>query len=623
MIAPSALAAEDAQQRILERHVEARRAGVALPPGAAAQLVVDAPRLVPLGADDVQAAGGDHRVVPPLPFLAQLRDLRVLLLGRELGVVAQHEDRRLDAAAQHDVGAAARHVGGDGDHLRPARLRDDLGLAGVLLGVQHLVRQLLLLEVLRQQLRVLDRRRAHQHRLPALVAVLDVGDDRVDLLLEGAEHEVVLVLAHHRLVRRDDHGLEVVDLLELEGLGVRRPGHAGELAVHPEVVLEGDRGERLVLALDRHAFLRLHRLVQAVGPAAAGHQPAGELVDDDDLAVLHHVLLVAQEQHVSLERRVEVVHQRDVVRVVEAGAGRQQARIGEDLLGVLVAFLGQQHLPPLLVDPEIAGALLLGLARELGHEVVEAVVERDVVLGLPRDDQRRARLVDQDRVDLVDDRVREPALHPLARLVDHVVAQVVEAELVVGAVGDVGGVGDLLLVVRHLRQVDADGEAEEPVDPAHPVGVALGEVVVDRHHVHALAGERVEIRGQRGDQRLALAGAHFRDLAVVQHHPADQLDVEVAHLQDPLAGLADDGERLGEQRVERFAALDALPERGGLRLQLVVGQRGDRRLEGVDLPDGLRVLLQQAFVAAAEDAGEDIGNHRGVRYGRRRRKDKG
>jgi hypothetical protein len=31
--------------------------------------------------------------------------------------------------------------------------------------------------------------------------------------------------------------------------------------------------------------------------------------------------------------------------------------------------------------------------------------------------------------------------------VDHVVAQVVEAELVVGAVGDVGGVGGLLLLV--------------------------------------------------------------------------------------------------------------------------------------------------------------------------------
>src|SRR6267142_2084812 len=62
-----ALAAEDAQQVVLEREVEVRRAGVALAPGAAAQLVVDAARLVTLGADDVQAA--------------QLHDLLVLGLG--------------------------------------------------------------------------------------------------------------------------------------------------------------------------------------------------------------------------------------------------------------------------------------------------------------------------------------------------------------------------------------------------------------------------------------------------------------------------------------------------------------------------------------------------------------
>jgi hypothetical protein len=51
-------------------------------------------------------------------------------------------DLLLDVAAQHDVGAAARHVGGDGDHPGAAGLGHDLGLAGVLLGVEHLVRQL-------------------------------------------------------------------------------------------------------------------------------------------------------------------------------------------------------------------------------------------------------------------------------------------------------------------------------------------------------------------------------------------------------------------------------------------------------------------------------------------------
>ncbi len=77
-----ALAAEDAQQRILEREIEARRSRVALAAGAAAQLVVDAPRLVPLGADDVQAARLDDVVVAHLPVAAQLVDLAFLLRRR-------------------------------------------------------------------------------------------------------------------------------------------------------------------------------------------------------------------------------------------------------------------------------------------------------------------------------------------------------------------------------------------------------------------------------------------------------------------------------------------------------------------------------------------------------------
>ena len=44
--------------------------------------------------------------------------------------------------------------------------------------------------------------------------------------------------------------VELVDLQELFRFGFGRTGHAGELLVHAEVVLEGDRGERLVFLLD-------------------------------------------------------------------------------------------------------------------------------------------------------------------------------------------------------------------------------------------------------------------------------------------------------------------------------------------------------------------------------------
>ena len=176
------------------------------------------------------------------------------------------------------------------------------------------------LSMRREHLRLLDGHGADQDR-PALLGHLDdLVDDRVELGRLVAVDEVREILADHLAVGRDGDDVEVVDLVELLGLGHRRAGHAGQLVVHAEVVLEGDRRERHALALDLHALLGLDRLVQALAPAPAGHQAAGELVDDDDLAVLDDVVAVALEQSVGLERLLEVAGQSKVgvVQVLDA-----------------------------------------------------------------------------------------------------------------------------------------------------------------------------------------------------------------------------------------------------------------------------------------------------------------
>ena len=133
-----AVAREQAHEVVLAGEVEARLAGVALAAGAAAQLVVDPAGLVALGAEHVEAAELAHRVV----------DL--------------------------DVDAAARHVRRDRDGADLAGVLDDLGLARVLLRVQHVVRDALPLQELAQVLGGLDGDRADEHRLALLVALLDV-----------------------------------------------------------------------------------------------------------------------------------------------------------------------------------------------------------------------------------------------------------------------------------------------------------------------------------------------------------------------------------------------------------------------------------------------------------------
>ena len=108
---------------------------------------------------------------------------------------------------------------------------------------------------------------------------------------------------------------------------------------------------------------------------------------------------------------------------------------------------------------------------------------------------------------------------------------------------------------------------------SHPFGVASGKVIVHRHHMDALALDRIEVGGQRGDQRLALARPHLGNLAAMQHDPAHHLDIEMAHAEHADRRFTNGGECFGEDIVERLAIGQLTAELVGLCCQLLVAQR--------------------------------------------------
>ena len=225
------------------------------------------------------------------------------------------------------------------------------------------------------------------------------------------------------------------------------------------------------------------------------------------------------------QRLIDVMLDVGVFEIVDVAAVESAH---EHLLGFRRAALRERDRLVLFVDDVVAGGFqrvaLFGLriaahdgARlQLRHDAIDLVIEIGRHLGRPGDDQRRARFVDQDAVHLVDDREVVAALDVMRELELHVVAQVVEAELVVRAVGDVRGVCRLAFHVVHVVLDDSRRSCRGLINPAHPLGVAAGQVVVDGHDVDALALERVEIGRQRGDERFAFAGFHLGDLPGVQ-----------------------------------------------------------------------------------------------------------
>ena len=142
-----------------------------------------------------------------------------------------------------------------------------------------------------------------------------------------------------------------------------------------------------------------------------------------------------------------------------------------------------------------------------------------------------------------------------------------------------------------------------------PLGVALGEVVVDRDEMRAAAGEAVEVQREARDEGLALAGLHLGDVALVEDDAAHQLDVEHPLVRLAQARLADGRERLEQELVERLAVLEPLPELGRLPLQVGGGQLLELGLERRDVRGLLLEPLEAAALADAENLFEVADLH--------------
>ncbi len=189
------------------------------------------------------------------------------------------------------------------------------------------------------------------------------------------------------------------------------------------------------------------------------------------------------------------------------------------LLGAGNTLIGQVYGAALLIYGVIA--LNLQGAGHLGHVAVNVLG----VLCRRGDNKRRARLVYQNRVDLVYNSKVVAALPELFRHVGNVVAQVVKAKLAVGAIGNVGLIGlaarcraqklvhDMKraylvyffvggLALRSIGEGgvvapaavacnNSQGHTKRCINLTHPHRVAACQVVVNGNNVHALCHKRI------------------------------------------------------------------------------------------------------------------------------------
>jgi len=157
---------------------------------------------------------------------------------------------------------------------------------------------------------------------------------------------------------------------------------------------------------------------------------------------------------------------------------REILRIGqvvymEELLHLFHALGGQKYVLILLIDQKVSVFFNIFVHQDihLGKFPVRAsplhlpckniagTVELGRLPALAGNDQWRSGLIDQDRIDLIDNGIVQIALYQIFFFDDHVVPQVIKSQFIVGDICDITVIGCPPLVVFHLVGNDTDRNA--------------------------------------------------------------------------------------------------------------------------------------------------------------------
>ncbi len=156
---------------------------------------------------------------------------------------------------------------------------------------------------------------AYQNWLAGFMVFNNIVYYRIEFCFFCFINNIMQVFADHRLVGRNFNDIQFIDFAEFIFLRHSGTSHTGKFIVKTEVILEGDGCQRFAFTSDFNALFCFNCLVQTLIVTAAVHQTSGELIHNDDFAVLYYIVHIACHDAAGLDSLCYIVLQVNVFRI--------------------------------------------------------------------------------------------------------------------------------------------------------------------------------------------------------------------------------------------------------------------------------------------------------------------
>ena len=363
-----------------------------------------------------------------------------------------------------------------------------------------------------------------------------------------------------RTVGRNLDNVHAVDITELFFLCQGCTCHTCFLCIFIEEVLECNGCKRLALTFYFYMLFCLNCLMKSVRITTSRHNTSGKLINDQDFIIRNYIILITVHQVMCTQCKDDIVLDLKILSICKV------VNL-EKFLDFFHTFLCQVDDFIFLIYDEITGFLdfnthdgihfgkfLTCLTTfHLFCQNVTCLIQLGGFAALSGNDQRCTCLIDQYRVNLIDDGIVQITLYQLLLVDNHIVTQIIETKFIIGNIRNITLICFLTFIMIHIIQNHAYGQSQELMYFSHPFSITFCQVIIDGNDMNTFSFQCIQICRRCGNKCLTFTGLHLCDTSLMKNDTTDELYPVMLHAKHTFCSFTDSCKSFRKKIVQSFS----------------------------------------------------------------------
>ena len=396
--------------------------------------------------------------------------------------------KKFSVTAEHNISTTSCHVCSDCNSSEFTCLSYDFSFFCVVFCVKNFMLDTFSFQHCRKKFWFFNWNSTNKYRLTFLITFNDFINNCMEFTLFSTVNLVIVIYSFNRFVCRNSNNIELIDFLEFIFLGHSSTGHTWKLAVQTEEILERNCSKRLRLTSNLYAFLSFNSLMQTIIETTSEHKTACKFINNDNFTVFNNVVNISFHNTMSFDCLIYMMKKSHIIRI-------HQVFNIESFFCLFNASSCNCSGLSLFVDNVIGCfiyfiliLLVINLNNSSRNKSFSKFIYYWVKLGrfvtASGNNKRCSCFINENRVNLIDNRKIRFSLHPVFFLYNHVVTKIVKSEFIICCICNITVVSCTSFFIIKTMKDTSNSKTEKTMNFSHFFSLSFSKIVVNGNNVN-------------------------------------------------------------------------------------------------------------------------------------------